>query len=177
MQHPELKSQCDTETDVCDQSKPSILLFDSMFDSNKEMHNFSDNFNILRHYVEFEYIDKKVAPEHKRFFEDPAFKWEAFNQDTMPVYAPKTPEQVGYSDCGVHLLENAETFLHDPDFLLNNLQLRKPSAELYFLEDIKLKRDMLKRLIIVLAEGTHVDRKEGEKKGPNEEALMGQKYR
>ena len=76
----------------------------------------------MRQYVELEYIDKKVSIEHKKFFEDPAYGWEAFSEKSMPLLVPKLPKQNNYTDCGLFLLENVETFLLKPEFLLNNLQ-------------------------------------------------------
>ena len=87
----------------------------------------------------------------------------------MPLLLPSLPRQKNYTDCGLFLLEYVETFLMDPDFLLKNLKQIKPKSVLFTDEVVKDKRDILKRLACVLAEGTHVGRQEGSKKMENEE--------
>jgi hypothetical protein len=86
------------------------------------------NLDILRQYVELEFIEKKATPEQRRFFENPQFGWKSFNFTTMPTLVPVLPKQQNYTDCGLFLLEYVETFLLDPDFLLSNLNQNKPHA-------------------------------------------------
>jgi Ulp1 family protease len=81
----------------------------------------------------------------------------------MPLIVPPLPKQKNYTDCGLFLLEYVETFLMQPDFLLKNLKQNKPQAKLFTDEVVKDKRDILKRLAVVLAEGTLANR-EGNKK-------------
>jgi len=152
---------------------PSIIFFDSM---NDKSHDTDQNVDIIRLYVELEYIDKKCSPEEQRFF-TPQFGWQAFNKSTMPALYPKLPKQKNYTDCGLFLLEYAETFLSDPEFLLSNLHQNNPKSDLFTDEIINDKRDILKRLAIALCEGVHANRREGDKKQPNEEVVLGEKYR
>lgn len=163
------------QPDMAPEDKPSIIFFDSMNSLPEE-----ENIRILRQYVELEFIEKKATPEQKRFFENPEYKWQPFNNETMPCFIPYSrPTQDNYTDCGLFLLEYVETFLLEPDFLLKNLKMKKEdvSAKLFSGEVIKDKRDVIKRLCILLNGGCHVNRPEGCKKGPTEETVMGSKYR
>lgn len=146
------------ELDEAPQDKPCIIYFDSM-NNTPEM----ENIRILRQYVELEFIDKKTTAEQKRYFQDPKYGWKPFDQQTMPLIVPPLPKQKNYTDCGLFLLEYVETFLMQPDFLLKNLKQNKPQAKLFTDEVVKDKRDILKRLAVVLAEGTLANR-EGNKK-------------
>lgn len=125
-----------------DRTKPYILYFDSM--NNQTLLLMQP----LRSYIEHSYIDRKLAPEHKDFFTEKNF-WNGFSYDMMPSYQPHVPRQNNSFDCGLFLLEYAEIFAEDSEFILSNL--RQTGVELFKDEWIDMKRDVLKRLIISLA--------------------------
>lgn len=102
----------------------------------------------LRSYIEHSYIDRKLPPEHKEHFTEKNF-WHGFSYDMMPSYQPYVPRQNNSFDCGLFLLEYAEIFAEDSEFIQSNL--RQTGVELFKDEWIDMKRDVLKRLIISLA--------------------------
>ena len=105
----------------------------------------------LRSYIEHSYLDRKLPADQKDFFTEKSF-WHGFSYDMMPSYQPHVPRQNNSFDCGLFLLEYAEIFAEDSDFILGNL--RQTGVELFKDEWIDMKRDILKRLIISLASNT-----------------------
>lgn len=79
--------------------KPIILFMDSLnADSVDEMMQH------LREYLELEFIEKKVPPEHKKFFMEPKYNWKPFDMTDVPHYCPKLPKQSNFTDCGLFVL-------------------------------------------------------------------------
>lgn len=102
--------------------KPIILFMDSLHaDSVDEM------MQSLREYLELEFIEKKVAPEHKKYFLEAKYEWRVFDQTRVPHYQPKLPKQQNFTDCGLFVLQYAETFLSKPDFVLHDLHQKSGS--------------------------------------------------
>lgn len=58
--------------------------------------------------------------------------------------------QKNYTDCGLYLLENAESFIRDPDFIQKNLHQKE--VRLFKTRLVEDKRDIIKRIITALAE-------------------------
>ena len=67
----------------------------------------------------------------------------------MPHYQPTVPKQKNYTDCGLYLLENAETFIREPEFLMTNLYQKE--VRLFKTRLVEDKRDIMKRVISSLA--------------------------
>jgi len=84
----------------------------------------------------------------------------------MPHYQPNVPMQKNYTDCGLYLLENAEAFIRDPDFIMKNLYQKE--VRLFKRRLVEDKRDIIKRIITAL--GTLTDR-------PDNVNKVGQGYR
>ena len=59
----------------------------------------------------------------------------------MPSVQPFAPKQNNSYDCGLFLLEYAEIFAEDQDFLLDNL--RQDGVELFNDDWIDMKRDII----------------------------------
>ena len=68
----------------------------------------------------------------------------------MPHYQPTVPMQKNYTDCGLYLLENVETFLAEPEFVLKNLHQK--NRKLFKTRLVEDKRDVIKRIVTALAE-------------------------
>ena len=91
--------------------------------------NVDEMMQHLREYLELEFIEKKVEPADRKYFYDPIYKWTPFNYDRavsqpknqFPHYQPKLPKQQNFTDCGLFVLQYAETFLLNPQFILNDL--------------------------------------------------------
>ena len=102
---PEMPSEAEKE-------KPFILYLDSLNRTN------STNMQCLRQYIEMEYIDKKLNNDNnKTKWLTAEHGWKGLRQENMPHYQPAVPLQKNYTDCGLYLLENAEAFIRDPDFI------------------------------------------------------------
>lgn len=102
---PEMPSIVDTE-------KPYILYLDSLNRVNPV------NMQCLRQYIEMEYMDKKLKsnPQMTNYL-SAAHNWPGLTTNSMPHYQPQVPTQKNYTDCGLYLLENAESFIRDPKFI------------------------------------------------------------
>jgi Ulp1 family protease len=70
----------------------------------------------------------------------------------IKAYHPNVPKQTNGTDCGLFLLENVESFLEDPDFVLSNLNAKK--GELFTRKIVDEKREYFKRFVIAAAEKT-----------------------
>ena len=80
----------------------------------------------------------------------------------MPFFKPKLPKQKNFYDCGLFVLEFAETFLKKPEFVYNNLHQR--GCLLFHERIVDSKRDDIMRIIIAIAEKSLSTTKEiGEK--------------
>jgi Ulp1 family protease len=73
----------------------------------------------LKEYLKLEYFDKKGRASDEKLVshEIPSF----WDYDSFPYYQPCLPMQKNLTDCGLFLLEYAESFLRDPEFVLQNL--------------------------------------------------------
>mmetsp|Transcript_74 Transcript_74/g.145 ORF Transcript_74/g.145 Transcript_74/m.145 type:complete len:161 (-) Transcript_74:186-668(-) len=60
------------------------------------------------------------------------------------------PKQRNFYDCGLFVLQYAETFLLQPDFVLKDL--RQEEGELFHRRVVNSKRDEIMRIIIAIAE-------------------------
>ena len=89
--------------------KPIILFMDSL-----NADNIDDMMHYLREYLELEFLDKKVDEADKKYFVQSSYGWKSFNQDRLPHYCPRLPKQRNFTDCGLFVLQYAETFLIDP---------------------------------------------------------------
>ena len=78
--------------------------------------------NSLREYLELEFIEKKVDPEDRKYFFDEAYNWQKYDHTTLPHYLPDLPKQKNYFDCGLFVLQYAESFLFEPGFIMKDLQ-------------------------------------------------------
>ena len=125
--------------------KPFILYMDSLDSACVE-----DTIIAIREYMELEFIEKKVPQHQQKFFNDAAYKWKKFEYEKLPFYKPKTPKQKNFYDCGLFVLEFAETFLKQPEFVYNNLYQR--NATLFHERIVDSKRDDIMRIIIAIAE-------------------------
>lgn len=70
-----------------------------------------------------EYIDKKInsRPGGEQLaakYLNSEKGWKGISFTEMPHYQPSVPIQKNTTDCGLYLLENAESFLRDPEFIL-----------------------------------------------------------
>ena len=83
----------------------------------------------------------------------------------MPHYLPIVPRQKNLTDCGLYLLENAEAFIRDPDFIIKNLYQK--NVKLFKTRLVEDKRDILKRIITGLAEN---------KERVDNQKIIGEKY-
>ena len=104
----------------------------------------------LRTYIEMEYIERKMPAANKEYFTEKNF-WRGISLRMMPTLQPNIPKQNNSFDCGLFLLEYAEIFVENQDFILDNL--KQMGVELFKEEWIDMKRDVLKRLIISLIAG------------------------
>eukprot|EP00347_Sterkiella_histriomuscorum_P014274 403361508 len=150
-----------------DDSKPYILYFDSMGDENSS--TSQQIAKALRQYMEAEYLDKKLGDkkaQYEKYFQDSQFQWTGLNDSNMPFYVPRLPKQKNAYDCGLFLLEYAECFLKNPQFIESDLQQHK--NQLFRQRAIQAKREILKRLIICLAKN---------KQQPGSTANIGKEYR
>ena len=128
--------------------KPVILFMDSL-----NADNVDDMMRYLREYLELEYLEKKVVNEaDKKYFTNSAYNWQSFNWSTLPHYKPVLPQQKNFTDCGLFVLQYAESFLLQPDFVLNDLHQR--SGTLFHSRIVDSKRDEIMRMIVAIAEGT-----------------------
>ena len=84
---------------------------------------FPDRMNTLREYFLMEALDKAFPQEDHKFMHD--FR---IASSEMPSYHPKVPKQTNGTDCGLFLLENVETFLSNPKFILDNLNQKEGSG-------------------------------------------------
>lgn len=75
----------------------------------------------LRSYIELEYLDKKLPASDKVYFTEENF-WRGIDHKMMPTYQPSIPRQQNSFDCGLFLLEYAEVFIENSDYILNNLR-------------------------------------------------------
>lgn len=101
-----------------------------------------------------EYIDKKLKNDaSKTKWLTEQHGWKGLTSDVMPHYQPTVPMQKNYTDCGLYLLENAETFIKDPEFIQKNLHQK--DVRLFKTRLVEDKRDILRRVISALA--THKD--------------------
>lgn len=98
-----------------------------------------------------EYINKKLKddPEKTKWLTE-EHNWQGFKHESMPHYQPSVPIQKNYTDCGLYLLENAESFIRDPDFIQKNLYQRE--VKLFKTRLVEDKRDIMKRIISALSE-------------------------
>jgi hypothetical protein len=116
--------------------------------------------HILRIYLELQYIDKKYSSpeeEHKKNYFTKEYNWYGLNKSHIPHYKPRVPTQCNAYDCGLYLLENAETFLEMPDFIIENMN--QVNAKLFKRWIVEEKREVIKRLVVALI-------KDGEKDNP-----------
>lgn len=127
--------------------KPIILFMDSL-----HAENVDDMIQNLREYLELEYIEKKVEPENRKYFLDQSYEWTPFDAESVPHYSPKLPKQKNYTDCGLFVLQYAETFLLKPDFILDDLP--QEDGTLFHKRIVDSKRDEIMRIIIAIAEKT-----------------------
>jgi len=65
---------------------------------------------------------------------------------------PRLPKQRNFYDCGLFVLQYAETFLLQPEFVLKDLHQRQ--GELFHRRVVDSKRDEIKRMVIAIAEKT-----------------------
>lgn len=101
--------------EVCE-GKPIILFMDSLHaDGVPEM------MQNLREYLELEFIEKKVEMADRKYFLESEYKWQPFDYSTVPHYQPDLPKQKNFTDCGLFVLQYAETFLFQPDFVMKDL--------------------------------------------------------
>lgn len=128
-----------------DREKPFILYLDSMNHASESL------MQPLRSYIEMEYLEKKIPASSKSYFTEDNH-WKGLSSATMPAIQPFVPRQQNSFDCGLFLLEYAEIFMENEDFILNNL--KQEGVELFKEEWIDYKREIIKRLIISLAKGT-----------------------
>ena len=97
-------------------TKPFILYLDSLNRVN------SANMQCLRQFIEQEYIEKNVKHDQKKMkWLSEEYGWRGLWTDNMPHYQGKVPTQRNLTDCGLYLLENAEQFIKDPEFVTKNL--------------------------------------------------------
>ena len=127
--------------------KPVILFMDSL--SADMVDEMMQN---VREYLELEFLEKKVSIEHKMFFTEEKFGWKKMNYERVPHYQPKLPKQKNFTDCGLFVLQYAETFLSEPNFVLDDLHQKE--GTLFHQRIVDSKRDEIKRMIIALAEKT-----------------------
>ncbi len=128
-----------------DREKPFILYLDSMNHASDTL------MQPLRSYIEMEYLEKKIPASSTVYFTEENH-WKGLSNITMPSVQPFVPRQQNSFDCGLFLLEYAEIFMENEDFILNNL--KQEGVELFKEEWIDYKREIIKRLIISLAKGT-----------------------
>ena len=76
------------------------------------------------------------------------------NSTSLPSYHINCPKQTNGTDCGLFLLENVETFLESPEFVLKDVNQK--SGIMYQKRFIDEKREHVKRIIIAMAEKTKV---------------------
>ncbi len=76
------------------------------------------------------------------------------NSISLPSYHINCPKQTNGTDCGLFLLENVETFLESPEFVLKDVNQK--SGIMYQKRFIDEKREHVKRIIIAMAEKTKV---------------------
>ena len=138
-----------------DRERPFILYLDSMNQASESL------MQPLRSYIEMEYLEKKIPSAQKTYFTEENY-WKGLTSTSMPAIQPHAPRQQNSFDCGLFLLEYAEIFMEDEDFILNNL--KQEGVDLFKEEWIDYKRDIIKRLIISLA------------KDANSASEIGQKY-
>lgn len=131
------------------EDKPCILFMDSL-----QADNIEEMMQYLREYLELEFLEKKVAPEDKKYFlnETREFYWPRLNSQSVPNYNPNLPKQQNFTDCGLFVLQNTETFLLKPEFVLEDLHQRE--RVLFHNRVVDSKRDEIMRIIISLAEQT-----------------------
>lgn len=126
--------------------RPFILYLDSLNTSVNAV-----NMQCLRQYIEMEYIDKKLKNDSsKTKWLSDDYGWKGFKRENMPHYLPTVPRQKNLTDCGLYLLENAEAFIKDPEFIIKNLHQK--NVKLFKTRLVEDKRDILKRLITGLQE-------------------------
>lgn len=93
-------------------AKPMIIYFDSFSSLDK-------NLAIpIRRYLELEFMDKK--PED--FAKIKEF-WKGIDENMLPCYQPLTLFQDNLKDCGIFVLEYTESFLNNPEYILENLEV------------------------------------------------------
>ncbi|XP_078698709.1 uncharacterized protein LOC144926108 isoform X2 [Branchiostoma floridae x Branchiostoma belcheri] len=115
--------------------RPCILLFDSLRGPSRKQHVMKN----LREYLTVEWeVRKKDQPKRE------------FDNNNMKGATPKVPQQTNYSDCGVFLLQYAETFFNNPiqdySFPLNGME------HWFSRQRMKRKRQELQNLIQKLTE-------------------------
>lgn len=93
--------------------KPIILFMDSL-----NADNVDEMMRSIREYLELEFLDKKVKEDDKKYFASPSHNWKPFTPERLPHYCPRLPKQRNFTDCGLFVLQYAETFLVEPSFVL-----------------------------------------------------------
>ncbi|XP_065336085.1 sentrin-specific protease 6-like isoform X2 [Cloeon dipterum] len=111
--------------------QPCILIFDSLSSNSRNRVVAT-----LRDYLRIEYKLKK-GKERK------------FNRDVFRGALPKVPQQNNFTDCGIFMLQYAESFFENPirDFTLPLKNVRKWFDE----ETVRGKRESIARLIQQMA--------------------------
>jgi len=140
MLHQQNNFQPPTEDPLPDRapsSGPFILLMDSMRTA-QEPRQRHENIQAIREYLQLEFSDKKHPNSTPTL--------------SAPYFQPRLPQQQNYTDCGLFLLEYAETFMQDPEFLLNHLKAEMGYA-LFSDHFVDEKRVNLKRLVLAQMRG------------------------
>ena len=83
--------------------RPCILIFDSLVGCSRNRVMAT-----LRDYLQIEYQVKKTETEKELSDLD---RPTLFTKETMPGSCLKVPQQNNYSDCGVYVLQYAESFM------------------------------------------------------------------
>lgn len=100
------------ETQIDGNYTPMILYFDSLNILDKGLAI------PIRRYLELEFIDKK-PDDYKKIEQN----WTGITDEILPCYQPLVLLQDNLKDCGIFVLEYTESFLNDPEFIINNIKV------------------------------------------------------
>lgn len=122
---------------------PCIIVMDSLWTGSARYKTVG----ILRDYLGEEYASK--YPDRER---------RVFDRMTFKGFYPKVPQQDNFSDCGLYVLQYAESFLTRPpdDFSAAGL---KNMENWFSLDSVKTKRDDIRALMMKLAEAYSKEQK------------------
>lgn len=123
------------------QGEPAILYMDSM-KSAQDPRATNAYMQAIREYLQLEYYDKKQGSTSVN--EVPGIN--------LKSYQPKLPQQANYTDCGLFVLEYAETFMRKPEFLMEHLKMENGFC-LFKEGFVDEKRISLKRLVLAMMTG------------------------